>query len=116
MLYEYMKQLVVNGDGKFHVIRIGAEGQEALDVKRDIYLSDDWQVATQEEYDAQMNSAAQSEAPAEPAPEAAPEAPAEEPKAEEAPAAEEAPKAPEAPASEEPKGEVPVETQPAQES
>ena len=97
MLYEYMKQLVVNGDGKFHVIRIGAEGQEALDVKRDVYLSDDWQVATQEEYDAQVNSVAQPEVAQEVAPEAT--------------AAEEAPKAPEASASEEAKPEVAEESQ-----
>uniref|UniRef100_A0A6H1ZGT1 Uncharacterized protein n=1 Tax=viral metagenome TaxID=1070528 RepID=A0A6H1ZGT1_9ZZZZ len=56
MVNAYMKQLIVNGEGKFHVVRIGAEGEEALAVKRDIYLGDDWQDATVEEYDAQMAS------------------------------------------------------------
>jgi glucan-binding YG repeat protein len=118
MVEAYLKQLIQNGEGKFHVIRIAAEGQEALNVKRDVYLADDWQDATKEEYDAQMNSASteqpnvqsepvNAEQPA-PAPETAPEAPAEEPKQEEAqPQPENAPEAsPEAPAA--PEGEAPA--------
>lgn len=56
MLYEYMKQLVENGEGLFTVCRIGAETEEALNVKRDMYLADDWQVATKDEYDQQFVS------------------------------------------------------------
>ena len=50
MQYAYMKQLIVNGGGKFHVIRIGAGNEEALNVKRDMYLADDWHDATEAEY------------------------------------------------------------------
>lgn len=71
-MFGYMKQLIVNGGGKFHVIRIGADTPEALEVKRGIYLADDWQEATEAEYNEQMAVSAPQEAPAE-AP-AAPEA------------------------------------------
>lgn len=55
MLYAFLKQLIVNGEGAFHVIRIGAETEEALNAKRDMYLADDWQDATVEDYDAQAS-------------------------------------------------------------
>lgn len=54
MMYEYLKQLVQDGEGKFTVCKIGAETEEALGVKRDMYLTDDWQAATEEEYTAQF--------------------------------------------------------------
>lgn len=54
MMYEYLKQLVQDGEGKFTVCRIAAETEEALGVKRDMYLADDWQTATEEEYTAQF--------------------------------------------------------------
>lgn len=56
MLFAYLKKLVEGGEGKFHVIRIGAEGEEALNVKRDMYLSDDWADATEGEYHEQFNA------------------------------------------------------------
>lgn len=102
MLYAYMKQLIQNGDGKFHFIRIGAEGEEALNVKRDVYLSDDWQDATEEEYNASLVVEAPAPVPEEPAAETPAEEPAaapEEPKAE----AEAEPQAEAAPAAEEPR-------------
>lgn len=87
MLYAYVKQLIVNGEGKEHIVRIGADGEEALNVKRDFYLADDWHDATEAEYEAQMNSVdapkAEEAAPAEALVE---EAKAEEAKAEEQPA------------------------------
>lgn len=54
MVEAYLKQLVQDGGGKFTVCRISAETEEALNVKRDIYLGDDWQDATKEEYTAQF--------------------------------------------------------------
>lgn len=54
MCEAYMKQLVANGGGKFSVVRLSAETEEALNVKRDIYLGDDFQDATKEDYDAQF--------------------------------------------------------------
>lgn len=54
MFEAYFKQLIVNGDGKFSVVRVAAETEEALGVKRDIYLADDFQDATKEEYEAQF--------------------------------------------------------------
>lgn len=54
MLTAFVKQLVQDGKGKFTVARIQAETQEALAQKRDIYLADDWQDATEEEYRAQF--------------------------------------------------------------
>lgn len=52
----YLKQLIVNGEGKFTVCRIAAETEEALKVKRDIYLADDWQDSSKEEYEAQFGA------------------------------------------------------------
>lgn len=118
MVEAYLKQLIQNGNGKFHVTRVTAETQEALDVKRDVYLADDWQDATKEEYDAQNaavdpsddnpNGVESHPVGEQPAPETAPETPAEEPKQEEAqPQPENAPEAsPEAPAA--PEGEAPA--------
>lgn len=54
MFEAYMKQLIVDGNGKFTVIRIAAETQEGLDLKRGIYQGDDWQEATEAEYRAQF--------------------------------------------------------------
>lgn len=54
MLYAYVKQLIVEGEGKFNVIRIGAETEEALAVKRDHMLAADYQDATEDEYTAQF--------------------------------------------------------------
>jgi hypothetical protein len=54
MFDAYLKQLVVDGGGAFTVCRISAETEEALKVKRDVYLADDWQDATEEEYRAQF--------------------------------------------------------------
>ena len=51
-MFGYLKQLKVDGSGEFIVIRIGAESEEALKVKRDFYLADDWSDASQEEYEA----------------------------------------------------------------
>lgn len=56
MLYAFMKQLIVDGGGKFTVCRIGAESEEALNVKRDMYLADDWQEATEDEYKSQFEA------------------------------------------------------------
>jgi hypothetical protein len=111
MVEAYLKQLIQNGSGKFTVTRISAEGEEALNVKRDVYLADDWQDATKEEYDAQNaavdpsddnpNNVESHPAGEQPAPESAPEAPVSEPEASEAPSAPEStPEAsPEAPAA-----------------
>lgn len=49
MIYAYLKQNKTDGSG-FTYFRAGAETQEALDVKRSIYLSDDWQDTTEAEY------------------------------------------------------------------
>lgn len=54
MLYAYVKQLIVEGEGKFNIVRIGAETEEALAVKRDHMLACDFQDATEEEYTAQF--------------------------------------------------------------
>jgi|CXWL01.1.fsa_nt_gi hypothetical protein len=53
-MYAYMKQLVVDGGGKFSVCKLQAETEEALNVKRDVYLADDWQDATEAEYHQQF--------------------------------------------------------------
>lgn len=49
MIYAYLKQNKTDGSG-FTYFRAGAETQEALDIKRSIYLSDDWQDTTEAEY------------------------------------------------------------------
>lgn len=54
MLYAYMKMLIENGEGEFNVVRIGADTEEALAVKRDHMLAADFQDATEEEYTAQF--------------------------------------------------------------
>ena len=54
-MYEaFLKQLVKDGNGAFTVVRIAAETEEALGAKRDIYLADDFQDASAEEYSAQF--------------------------------------------------------------
>lgn len=54
MFDAYLKQLLVDGGGQFTVCKVSAETEEALKVKRDLYLADDWQDATEEEYRAQF--------------------------------------------------------------
>lgn len=61
MFTEYMKTLIQNGGGKFNVIKIEAQTEEGIQLKRDEYMSNDYQVATQEEYDAQVKEAADRE-------------------------------------------------------
>lgn len=54
-MYEaYMKTLIKDGGGKWHVIRIAAETEEGLNLKRDIYLAKAWGDSSKEEYDAQL--------------------------------------------------------------
>lgn len=53
-MYEaFMKTLIKNGGGAWHVIRIEAETEEGINLKRDMYLAKAWGDATAEEYDAQ---------------------------------------------------------------
>ncbi len=62
-MFGYMKKLIVDGNGKFEVIRIEAEGEEGLHIKHDEYQGADWADATEEEYEAAMKAV---EVPVEP--------------------------------------------------
>mgnify|MGYP006921300596 CR=1 FL=1 len=54
MFEAFMKQLQDDGSGQFSVVRIAAETEEGLKVKRDIYLGDSFQDATEAEYRSQF--------------------------------------------------------------
>lgn len=66
MEYAYVKQLIVNGDGKYHVVKLGADSAQALSIKKDIYMADAWEEATEAEYQAQMGESSTEVAPSEP--------------------------------------------------
>lgn len=109
MVEAYLKQPVQGEEGKFSVIRIEADNEEALKTSREAFLAHGMQDSSVEEYREQfrnrtavIDSDADKALGDEPAPEATPEAPAaEEPKAE-APVEPEPTPEPE-PAKEEPK-------------
>jgi len=73
----YMKKLIVDGEGKFNLIRLEAETEAELNQKRDTYLANDYQDATEAEYQAESDERDErhgTEGGAEKATEVAPEA------------------------------------------
>ena len=51
----YVKKLIVDGEGKFNVVRLEAETEAELNQKRDAYLAGDYQDATEAEYQAESD-------------------------------------------------------------
>lgn len=52
----FVKKLIVDGEGKFNVLRLEAETEAELNQKRDTYLSGDYQDATEAEYQAESDA------------------------------------------------------------
>lgn len=54
MFTAFVKTLIKNGGGAWHVHRIEAETEEGLNLKRDMLLAKGWGDATEEEHTAQL--------------------------------------------------------------
>jgi hypothetical protein len=52
----YVKKLIVNGEGKFNVVKLEAETEEGINLKRDEYLANDYQDCPEEDYTAQIEA------------------------------------------------------------
>lgn len=59
----FVKKLIVDGDGKFNVLRLEAETESELNRVRDTYLSGDYQDATEAEYQAESDERDERQAP-----------------------------------------------------
>lgn len=54
MFEAFMKTLIKDGEGAMHVIRIDAETDGALTLKKDLYMSRGWAEGSKEEYEGQL--------------------------------------------------------------
>jgi len=61
----YVKKLIKDGEGKFNVVRLEAETEEGINLKRDEYLANDYQDCPEEDYTAQIKAVEPTEIPVE---------------------------------------------------